>query len=95
MEDVLKAAVHALAEEGHNGVGRITSQDHASLGVPGGGAHGAQQSVGVGQHLLHRSVDAANLVQGLGVVGLEEGLSRGLVLDSIEGIAAQLLAQGS
>lgn len=65
MEDVLEATVHSLSKEGHNGVGCVTQQDHSALGVPLSGSHSAQKTIGVGQHLLHSTVNAANLVQSL------------------------------
>ena len=86
MENIFEATVHTLTKERHNGMGGIAQKHHATLRMPGGGSHRAQQSVGIGEHLLHSSIDATNLVQSLSIVGLEEGLSRSLVLNGIERI---------
>ena len=66
MEDILKAAVHALSKERNNGVRGIAQQQHAAAVRPGVGAHRAQKSVGVLQHLVYGTLCTANQGKRLG-----------------------------
>lgn len=60
MKNVLEAAVHALSEERYDGVRGVAQQQHAAAVCPGVGAHGAQQAVGVLEHLVHGALRTAD-----------------------------------